>query len=140
MTDRIINLYNKYISMSIQNRIELSRRSYQKMEQEFKNAYDSWNGYNYAIDAAMLICYMAGLSETTYKIFVRTSGKTPEYSEFSKGACNCARNQDAIIHHVNIKHDDLIIAVSYYAITICACKGSLTERDKLLIDKFLRRR
>ena len=105
-----------------------------------KKAYDSWKGYNYAIDCALLISYMAGISETTYNLFLRTSGKTPSYSDFSNGACNCARNQDAIIRSVNIKHDDLIVAVSYYALTICACKGSLTDRDRNLINKFLTRK
>ena len=139
MSDRITTLYNQYIAMPLANRIELSRRSYAQMEQEFKKAYDSWNGYNYAIDCALLICYMAGISETTYNLFLRTSGKSPSYTDFSNGACNCARNQNAIIRYVNIKHDDLIVAVSYYALTICACKGSLTDRDRNLINRFLTR-
>ena len=140
MSDRITNLYNQYIAMPIGNRIELSRRSYAQMEVEFKKAYGSWEGYNYAIDCALLICYMAGLSETTYNLFLRTTGKTPSYSDFSRGAYNCARNQDAIIRYVNVKHEDLTVAVSYYALTICACKGSLTSTDRNLIDKFLTRR
>ena len=33
MSDRITNLYNQYIEMPLANRIELSRRSYAKMEE-----------------------------------------------------------------------------------------------------------
>ena len=39
MSERITNLYRQYINMPMANRIELSRRSYAKMEEEFKKAY-----------------------------------------------------------------------------------------------------
>jgi uncharacterized protein YxeA len=43
MTDRITTLYNQYIAMPLANRIELSKRSYAKMEEEFKKDEGFWD-------------------------------------------------------------------------------------------------
>ena len=132
----VIKLYNEYIQMPMANRIELSRRSYKQMENEFAKVFDSFRAYNYAIDAALLICYYAIISEKTYDLFIKTSGKSPSYYDFSNNACKLARRQKEMVDYVK-RSEDLMVAVSYYALTICACKESLTERDLDIIYKFM---
>ena len=136
MSERITNLYRQYINMPMANRIELSRRSYKKMESEFSKVFDSFKAYNYAIDAALLICYFAIISEKTYDLFIKTTGKSPSYYDFSNNASKLARRQSELVGYVK-RSQDLMVAVSYYALTICACKESLTERDMNIINKFL---